>query len=342
MGSAEREAERTTNRFDLNLIRVLYVLLEERNVTHAAERLCVSQPAMSGALQRLREYFKDQLLVRAGREMELTPLARSLIEPVRELLLSIRETLDTRPRFDARTTKRAFSLAMSDYAALVLMPRVLKRLAEKAPYISCHVEPLIETTFAKLSSNDVELCVGSDNWRLYGNLEPKGEIRSSPLFTDEFVCVVDRDNPLVGDTLSAEHYKQMPHAAVRLCRGFSSVVEHAWTLADLNLNIMATAPSFSTLMFMVPGTPLIATTQARLARILAQSLPLKQVPCPIPMPRLTEVLIWHARNDFDPGHDFLRAIIVEAASQIDAPQPRELMRGGFTTARADRTAAATA
>lgn len=318
MGSNEHEAIRSIGRFDLNLLRVLDVLLEERNVTHAAERLCVSQPAVSGALNRLRDYFNDRLLVRAGREMEPTPLARSLAGPVKDLLIQIQDTLDTQPRFDAATTKRAFTFAMSDYAAFVLMPRVFKILATRAPYVCCHVEPLGDAAFARLATNEVEFCVGSDNWRLYGNVEPGAEIRSAPLFSDAFICVTDAANPLVGAELTAETYKQMPHVAVRFGRGFSSVVEHAWTLADLSLNVAATAPSFSTLIFMVPGTPLVATAQARLARVLACSLPVRLTPCPIPMPPLNEMLIWHARNELDPGHAFLRSVVEQAALSLDA------------------------
>jgi LysR family nod box-dependent transcriptional activator len=318
MKRKEGEREKALNRFDLNLLRVLDVLLEEKNVTHAANRMFVSQPAMSGALQRMREFFNDQLLVRVGREMELTPHAQSLVAPVRELLHSIRTTLDIEPSFDPSASRQTFSLAMSDYAAFVLMPKVLRRLSAQAPYMACEIELLNESTFGRLSANDVEFCVASDDWRLYGNYEPGSEIRTVPLFSDDFVCVADRDNPLVGDEVSLDDYKRMPHSAVRLGRGMSSIVEHTWALADFRLNVAATAPSFSALIFMLPGTPMIATTQARLARALAPSLDLKEVACPIAIPKLKEVLAWHARNDFNPAHQFVRSIIEDAAREIEA------------------------
>jgi LysR family transcriptional regulator, nod-box dependent transcriptional activator len=318
MKRKESDRDRAFNRFDLNLLRVLDVLLEEKNVTHAANRMHVSQPAISGALQRMREFFNDQLLVRVGREMELTPYARSLVGPIRELLHNIRTTLDLEPKFDPGASKLTFFLAMSDYAAFVLMPKVLTQLAAQAPYVACEVELLNETTFNRLSANDVEFCVASDDWRLYGNFEPGTDIRTVPLFSDQFVCVVDRTNPLIADEVSLDNYKRMPHSTVRLGRGMSSIVERSWAVADLSLNIAATAPSFSALIFMLPGTPMIATVQARLARMLAPALNLKQVECPIVIPQLREVLAWHARNDFNPAHQFVRGIIEEAAREIEA------------------------
>ncbi len=94
------------NRFDLNLLIALDALLHEKNVTRAAERVFVSQPAMSAALQKLRDYFNDQLLVRVGRDMELTPRGLSLVEPVREALLRIQITLGTQPTFDPAKVQR--------------------------------------------------------------------------------------------------------------------------------------------------------------------------------------------------------------------------------------------
>src|SRR5580692_6360726 len=101
------------NRFDLNLLIALDALLHEKNVTRAAERVFVSQPAMSAALQKLREFFDDQLLVRVGRDMQLTPRGLSLVEPVREALLRIQATLGTQPTFDPATVRRTFTLIVS-------------------------------------------------------------------------------------------------------------------------------------------------------------------------------------------------------------------------------------
>jgi LysR family transcriptional regulator, nod-box dependent transcriptional activator len=302
--------------FDLNLLRSLDALLSERSVTRAADRVCVSQPAMSGSLQRLRDYFEDQLLIRVGREMELTPLAKSMVTSVRDVLHSIQVTLEVKPSFDPTTARRTFTASMSDYVAFVLMPLVLRRLVVQAPYMSCHVEPLNEGCFNRLDTGESDFCVATDRWRLFGENEPSAEIRSEPLFSDSFVCIVDRDHPTVTDHISLEDFKRLPHAVVRIGRGVESIVEHAWKVANLDLNIAAAAPSFCTSIFMVPGTPIVATTQERLAIAFAASLPLKIVPCPIEVPTLHEAVAWHVRHEFDPGHQYMRRIFAEAAAEL--------------------------
>src|ERR1700735_4741887 len=128
------------NRFDLNLLIALDALLHEKNVTRAAERVFASQPAMSAALQKLREYFKYKLLLRGGGTMDRSPRALSLVEPVREALLRIQATLGTQPTFDPGTVKRTFTLIVSADAVLRVMPAVFRRLAKEAPGITCHVE----------------------------------------------------------------------------------------------------------------------------------------------------------------------------------------------------------
>src|SRR3984885_6444441 len=121
------------HRFDLNLLIALDTLLREKNITRAAEKVFVSQPAMSAALHRLRDYFGDPLLVRVGRDMELSPGGQSLIEPVREALLLIQATLGTQPTFTAATTQREFTLILSAGGVPGLLPPSLERAAAARP-----------------------------------------------------------------------------------------------------------------------------------------------------------------------------------------------------------------
>jgi LysR family transcriptional regulator, nod-box dependent transcriptional activator len=302
--------------FDLNLLRSLDALLSERSVTRAADRLYVSQPTMSGALQRLREYFEDQLLIRVGRDMELTPLAKSLAGPVHDALQNIQSTLAIRPSFDPATVKRVFRLAMTDYAAVILMPSVLQRLTQLAPYISCEIQPLTEAIYNNLASGDTDFVVAGGNWRLFGGSEPGVEIRNELLFSDSFVCVVDRNHPTVTDTLTLEEYRRLPHLSVRLGPGTESLIEHSWKVAELDMKVTATSGNFLLSICLIPGTPAVATTQKRLAQLLAASLPLKVIPCPVAVPALHEALLWHARNEFDPGHEFMRGVFAEAAAPL--------------------------
>lgn len=302
--------------FDLNLLRSLDVLLEERNVTRAGERLFVTQQAASSALSRLRTHFNDELLVRVGRNLELTPLARSLIVPVRAALLSAQAALDTRPQFDPLTTRRTCRIVMTDYSLLVVLPRVLRRLATQAPGIVCRVEPLTRESFERLQMGDLDFCLTADEWRLYGKAPPAPEIRQEPMFRDDFVCVMDEAFAPKGE-LTLEQYAGMTHISVGFGHGIATLVERAWAKSGLDFSVSVTVPSFSSLIMALPGTHLVATTQRRLARTLAPSLGLRVIECPLEIAVLQEHLLWHERNDHDPLSEFLRGVIAEASRELD-------------------------
>jgi DNA-binding transcriptional LysR family regulator len=302
--------------FDLNLLRSLDALLEEVNVTRAAERLYITQPAMSGALRRLREYFNDELLVRSGQRMERTPMGESLRDPVRTLLSDVQAAVETCPRFDPKTSEESFSVSISDYGALILMPEVLRLLSADAPHVSCNVQLLCNDAFAQLEKGDLDFVIAADHWGLYGNYKPTPDICTAELFRDDFVCVVDRGNEMVGGDLTVERYCALPHNSVSFGRGVDSLVEVAWDAAGLSLQIMAKAPDFSSLVLMVPGTPLIATAQRRLCEALSPAFPLRILECPIPIQPLCETMVWHVRSESDPAHRFMRDIFQKAATMI--------------------------
>ena len=126
---------------DLNLLVVLNTLLEEKNITRAARRIYLSQSATSGALARLREFFEDDLLIQVGHQMVLTPLAESLIEPVRQLMAEAQAIIDQRPEFKPATSTRRFRLMMSDYVASVLMVHALPIIQREAPSVGIDILP---------------------------------------------------------------------------------------------------------------------------------------------------------------------------------------------------------
>lgn len=304
--------------FDLNLLKTLDALLEEKNVTHAGQRLFITQQAASGALQRLREHFEDPLLTPVGRRLELTPLAVSLIHPVREALLAARTALDTRPSFDAGTARHNCRIAISDYGLIVLLPRFLRRLAAEAPGIRCTVEPVSHQSFNRLDMGDLDLCVVSDDLRIWGTHQPSQSIRSKPMFEDDFVCVVDPRAVDVSRALPLSTYQQLRHNSVAFGDGVKTLVEKAWVASRIDIDVAVTAFSFSSLLFMLPGTPMIATAQRRLATILAPRLGLVVLESPLELPRLREVLMWHARSEADPAHIYFRQTMDAAVADLYA------------------------
>lgn len=306
------------NNFDLNLLRSLDALIRERNVTRASEKLHVTQQAMSGALRRLRGHFEDDLLVRVGRSMELTPLARALRDPVREALLKIQSALDTQPKFDPALARNRFRIGMSDYSSLIFLPRLLRRLNEEAPNIAVEVAGLLDSAYLALESGDLDFCISPMDPDLFINYRPSEDLVHDPLFEDDFVCVVDARFFGSNAQLTTAQYLSAKHNVVRIGEGVETVVEHAWRLADFRPRVAATAPSFSALIFALPGTQLVATAQRKLANAIAPILGLSIYSCPMAVPPLREDMMWHRRNQDNLAHAYMRRIMVEEASELTA------------------------
>ena len=303
--------------FDLNLLRTLDALLREKSVTRAAEQMFVTQQAMSGSLRRLREHFDDELLVRVGSRLELTALGGALVVPVREVLLQIRLALATKPTFDAGRARRRFRIASSDYACVVLLPFILNRLALEAPGILLDIVPLNASAFSSLESGDVDLITLPSFWRKR-QVEPPDVLRFAALYNDKFVCVADASVHIF-DEMTLDLYVSLPHTAVSLGVGYRTVIDDAWVRNEVTPKVVATSTSFSSILFMLIGTPLIATVHRRLAYRFAGSLPLKIFPCPIDIDPFHQEMSWHGRSDSDPAHQYLREAFASAGRAMEEP-----------------------
>ncbi|MGH8227668.1 MAG: LysR family transcriptional regulator [Steroidobacteraceae bacterium] len=304
------------NRFDLNLLIALDALLHEKNVTRAAERVFVSQPAMSAALQKLRDYFDDPLLVRVGRDMELTPRGLSLVEPVREALLRIQATLGTQPTFDPKTVRRVFTIIVTDEAVPLIVPAVLRRVEREAPGIQCNFEQISHTSLTRLEYGDADLCLCLDLLRLFSIRAFPETLRVVELRPVRWIGAVCRDHPVLGDELTLEQYQSLPHVFARPNGHTAPVEELVRRLLNLDLDVRATAQSLIELPFMLPGTPLVATLPERVARLVEPVVPLKTFALPFDTLNSHEVLLWHKRNEPDPGHAWLRSLFIEVARDL--------------------------
>ena len=304
------------HQFDLNLLRALDVLLQEQNVTRAAEKLHVTQQAMSGALRRLREQFDDQLLVRVGRGFQPTPQATALVRPVRDALLRIEQALRIRPVFEAGSCERRFAIAMSDYAAITLLPAVMRTLSSEAPDMVLDVKLIDKTTIDEIERGNLDLCLLPSDWTLFRDWRPR-DVRSAPLYGDDFVCVASFRNCAVGDDISAVQYCALPHAALQLGGGVSSVIEAAWRALGIAPRVAATATNFAALVLMVSESLLIWTVQRQLASRFARMLPIRVLECPIKIEPLSGSMSWHLASDEDPAHLYLRGVFTDAARAAD-------------------------
>lgn len=293
------------DRFDLNLLVALDVLLEERNVTRAGERLHIGQSATSAALARLRDYFGDSLLVQVGRRMELTPLAQSLIGPVRDALMRARAAIAIRPVFEPADISRAFRVCASDYMLDILLARVVRDLAVSAPGMRLDIRrapPEVRETFER---GGVDLLFIPEQ---YATQLPHPQM---PVLRDDQVCIMCAEAASGLDALDMETYLDHGHVAIRLGEE-SSLAFEEWFLPRYGRQrrVECVVDQFSVAPLLVMGTSRIATMHRRMAEELAGRFPIKILSAPFAMESLTEVMVWPRYLDEDPAHRWLRSRVV--------------------------------
>ena len=289
-------------RYDLNLVLSLHALLHTRNVTQAGDWLGVTQPAMSSDLRRLRQMFEDDLLVRVGREYQLTALARSLVEPVSHAVAEIERVLRWQPSFDPRVDVRSFSIAMSDHVMALLMPALAVRLPVVAPSVTVGVRGLSGLTADPVRAaavGEVDLSIGA--------FQGFSAACSEVLYTDRWVCAVSADHPEVQDIMSVELFSRLPHVEWRLKT--PEVQSHAELLygsLGIQRRVSLTTESFALLPALVRGTRMVALVHERLARHVAG---LKLLEPPVALPAVQEAMYWSSSVDREAGHVWLRGLI---------------------------------
>lgn len=298
------------NRFDLNLLIALDALLREKNVTRAAERVFLSQPAMSAALQKLRAYFNDPLLVRVGRELQLTPKGLSLVEPVHEVLLRVQATLATQPAFDPGSARQRFTLVLASPALVLLAPRLLERLAREAPGVRCHFESLDATSLSRLEYGDADLGIAIDDPQFFGQRHWPEWLRSAPLRSVRWSWIADRDNAEVDAGFEPERLLGLPRA---IAQSAGAAPGEGPGAAVGGADVRASTDSLLALPFLVIGTPLVASIPERLAHELAARLPLKVVADPERRGEELELALWHKRREPDPAHAWFRQRVIDCA-----------------------------
>ncbi|WP_254222977.1 LysR substrate-binding domain-containing protein [Burkholderia multivorans] len=301
------------NRLDLNLLVTLDALLDERRITRAAERLNLSQSAISGMLAKLREYFDDELLVPVGRNLELTPLARELVQPVRDLLLQVQTIVAIDPEFEPANARRHFKIATSDYVINVLMHRLIPVIEPLAPHITIEFMPQVEDSAEKLRRGEYDFLIIPEPF-----IAPDHPHR--PLFDDRYTCVVWEGNTKVGARLeSVEQFERLDHVAALLGWPRAPTYDSRYLEAQgIERRVRVTTSDFCSIATALIGTQMIAIMHRRLANELSRRLPLRLVDTPIEIPTVREFLQWHEYREKDPCHRWLRERLIEAAAGLAA------------------------
>lgn len=299
------------NRFDLNLLIVLDALLEERNVTRASERVHIGQSAASAALARLREYFNDELLVPVGRRLELTALAQTLVEPVRETLQHARDTISLRPDFDPVSAERRFTVYASDYVTTVMLADVVVRIAGEAPGISLDIRSPPKNLTEVFERGTIDLLVMPQQY--IARLDQP----HVQLFEDKQVCIAWTGNTRIGESMTFDEYMECGHVTVRFGDDRSITIEE-WSLPSYHKSrrVEASVDNFTTMPLLVVGTQRIATVPLRLAQHFAAHLPLRLIEPPFDIPPVAETLAWPRHLDRDMAHSWLRQRLLECSKGI--------------------------
>jgi DNA-binding transcriptional LysR family regulator len=301
--------ETNLSAIDLNLLVVLNALLATRSTTLAGKRLALSQPATSHALARLREHFRDPLLVRAGRSLVPTPLAEWLAPRVARALEGVGAAFELPSGFDPKRSERVFQVGAGDYAAHALVPALARELSRAAPRADLFVKPAQEA--ALLEGGEVELL-----------LRPPAPVsaawlRTEELFQDRFVCVVRRGHPLARKKLTLAAYCELGHVLVAPS-GVSrrGAVDDALEARGKKRRVAVAVPHFLVAPLIITKTDYVLTLAERIARSLPRELGLSIVEPPLGLPGFEIVMHWHVRHDADPAHVFLREIVRRSARPL--------------------------
>lgn len=303
--------------FDLNLLRVFHALMIERHVTRAGERIGLSQPAMSAALNRLRTAFDDELFIRNGGVMVPTPRALALAEPIGDALRRVELAIGSTSCFDAAHAQRDFVLMGIDYVSYLLLPPLFSSLHGAAPGIVLRfIEAKSGSLTQLLEEGKVDLAIEVMH-------ELADPVRSQFLLSERYVVIVRADHPelmaakgvrgATGDTFGLDLYCRLPHVLHSLVGGTVGNVDAALAAIGRRRHVALSLPHFFSIAKTVGSSSMIATFPERLARSLAPSFGLRVYEAPVSLAPISLAMIWHRRNDSDAGHSWLRQQLMAVA-----------------------------
>jgi DNA-binding transcriptional LysR family regulator len=298
---------RDTLAIDLNLMRALNVLLEERNVTRAAARLHISQPSLSAQLAKLRNLFSDPLLVPSGRTLVPTARAMEMQAGLRAAIEQLHATVLPMP-FDAATSERVFALAASDYSQFAIVAPLVERLRKEARKVRIDVRTLSATTMAsQLEREEITIALTLPT-------SASADLHTRILFSDKYVCIVRKDHPLIGrKKLTLARICEFDHLVVSPRGGtFSDELEEVLASNSLSRRVVASMQSFLLAPMLVARTDLVALVPSRVGTFGRDDL--VQMPLPVPSRGFTLAAIWHDRMHRDAGHRWLRGLIHDVCS----------------------------
>ncbi len=294
---------------DLNLMLVFDAIMSEHHVTRASQKIGMSQPAMSNALNRLRHHLKDDLFVRGPDGMRPTPRAMELAAPIRSALEGLEVALDP-VSFVPAMARRTFKIGTSDYTVATLLPAIARTIESDAPGISVCIVPSAGRTLEMLDAQDIDFGIGA-----FDGIPERFE--SARLLDDNYVLIMRKGNPLAKGRLSLAKYAAARHMLMSPRGDPSGFVDKELQAQGLSRQVAITVNSFSAAPALLASTDLILAAPQRIARIFAPAYDLVTRKAPFTGPReySTATLVWHQRLANHPAHIWFRDLVIGIAGE---------------------------
>jgi DNA-binding transcriptional LysR family regulator len=293
---------------DLNLLIVFTVLAEERNVTRAASRLLLSQPAVSRALQRLRDMFGDDLLIRTATGYEPTRKGLRLLHELESTLPRLDRLLSDAD-FDPAIEDTSFRIAATDHATHVLCPHLCRTVLPSAKKVEFSFVPLHDGQFEAMERGRIDLLLLADD-----GVAPSHFSREV-IFEVEFVCVVARESAFKR-ALTLKQYLAADHIGINIVRGIQTIPEKRLSAIGAKRRCPMVVPYHTAAMRSLVGTDLVVTVPRAIAELETSNPKLRIVKAPALLGTYKYLMVWHPRMETDAAHKWLRSIVREAGKTV--------------------------
>jgi DNA-binding transcriptional LysR family regulator len=301
---------------DLHLIRILYLLLVEKNVSRVALKLNQPQPSISASLRKLRELTGDPLLVRGARGMVPTQHGESLLIPAKRILDDTENLFLKKSPFVPQEEARTFHIAAPDYLDSQFLPNLVALLRRGSPNSRVKIHGLGPGVdyVRLLSDGEMDLVIA--NWD-----EPPEHLHMSKLFEDPIICVMRSDCPYAlrtgSEDMALNDYLSLPHVApTQILPGYHGVIDDFLERQGLQRNVAVESAYFGLIPYMLTQTDLVLTTGRQFVRYYERNMPLKTFTVPVKFPPMRFYQLWHERVHQAPEHKWLREQVSTAAKAL--------------------------
>jgi DNA-binding transcriptional LysR family regulator len=292
---------------DLNLLRTIQPLLEERHISRAAKRSFLSQPAMSRALNRLRHTFGDPLLVRSNGAYERTPRGERVLREIESIMRRL-DTIVHDQEFAPVQSRERFRVALTDHGSTILLPSLLERLRKDAPHSELILSAIGPDTFDEVAAGRIDLSLCAEG------VPPT--LENEIVFNLDFVCLVGARQRIKSRRFTLKQYLRLPHVMILTGDGHQAMVDHPLAALGLKRRVALRIPFFIPAVLAIAQTDLVLTVPRTLAKMTKPITSLRMIEPPRELKPFPYFMSWHSRLTNEAAHAWLREQVRAAARSI--------------------------